>query len=367
VSNALNLPEINQEQALHLTKFVCQSHQNIFLFGKVGVGKTELSIHAIKECGFKVNYLNLSVLERNDLCGYPRMNDPGDVITFKSPYFLPKLAPNTKADTVLLFDEIDKVSPEVTAPLLEILLFKAINGQPLNVVACILTGNLINDRSFSNQISSALLDRGSKYILNFDFQHWLNWAKNNHVHDLILGFLKSNPEFVCGSDDNYYVSPSPRGWTLASRALAKAKELKLVDIETTTQIVSGYVGHEAGLRFRIWFEYYRKFEPLVHSLIERGHMSLDFASLIPTEQLVFSITACHHAKTKMLADKTKKRFIYLERLCQFFQTYKVAPEVQIIGLHSSFSFDQITTHKLYECHAFFDLFTKLSDGVTFGK
>jgi len=368
MSNAINLQEINQEQALHLTKFYCQTNSNIFLFGKSGVGKTELAIQASKECGFQINYLNLSVMERADLMGFPRMNDPGDVITFKSPYFLPKLVPGVKANTVLLFDEIDKVPSEITAPLLEILLFKTINGVPINAVACILTGNLINERAFSNQISSALLDRGAKYILNFDFQHWLEWAKNHEVHDLILGFLQSNPEFACGSaEDQLYASPSPRGWTLASRALLKAKALKMTDIDTATQIVSGYVGYEAGLRFQIWFEYYRKFEPFVHSLIERGNMSLDFSQLIPTEQLVFAISACYHAKQKMLADKSKKRFSYLERLCQFFANYQVATEVQLVGLHSSFSFDQIASHKLYECKPFFDLFTRLSEGVSFKK
>jgi ATPase family protein associated with various cellular activities (AAA) len=368
MNNAINLQEINQEQALHLTKFFCQSHGNVFLFGRSGVGKSEIAIQSAKECGFKINYLNLSVMERNDLLGYPRMNDPGDVITFKSPYYLPKLLHNTKADTVLLFDEIDKVQPEITAPLLEILLFKTINGAPINAVACILTGNLSNERAFSQEISSALLDRGSKYILNFDFYQWIEWAKAHDVHDLILGFLKSNPEFACGKlEDSTYASPSPRGWTLASRGLLKAQELKLTDIDTATQIVSGYVGNEAGLRFRIWFEYYRKFEPYVKSMIERGNMSLDFAGLVPTEQLVFSIASCYYAKQKMLAEKSKKRFLYLERLCQFFVNYRVATEVQIMGLHSSFSFDQITEHKLYECKPFFDLFTKLSEGVSFGK
>lgn len=368
MSNALNLQEIDQEQALNLTKFFIRSSHNVFLFGRRGVGKTEIAIQAAKECGYKINYVNLSVIERPDLAGYPDINTPGDVINFKSPNFLPKLAEGRKPDRVILFDEVDKVSSEVTAPLLEILLFKRINGTPINAVSCILTGNLANERAYSNDLSSALLDRGAKYILSFNFEKWVDWAKANGVHDLILGFLRSDPSFACGEiEESAYASPSPRAWTWASQALLKAKELRMPDIESVTQIISGYVGSEAGLRFKIWYEFYRKFEPFVHSLIERGEMSLNFDDLQATEKVVFVVAACYHAKLKVFSDKSKNRFVYLEHLCNFFNHYKVEAEVQVMGLHNSFDFDMIRAHKLYTCKPFFEHFTKLSENVTFKK
>ena len=89
MSNALNLQEIDQEQALHLGKFFIRSQQNLFLFGRRGVGKTHIILQAAEQCNYKVNYINLSVIERPDLAGYPDMSAKGDVITFKSPSFLP--------------------------------------------------------------------------------------------------------------------------------------------------------------------------------------------------------------------------------------------------------------------------------------
>jgi hypothetical protein len=368
MSNALNLTEIDQEQALNLTKFFIQSQQNVFLFGRRGVGKTDIAIQAAKECGYKINYINLSVIERPDLAGYPDMNTESDIINYKSPHFLPKLLPDSKPDSIILFDEVDKVQAEVTAPLLEILLFKKINGIPINAAACILTGNLMNEGAYSNELSSALLDRGAKYILTFNFEKWVDWAKAHNVHDLILGFLRSDPDFACGKvEESVYASPSPRSWTWASQALLKAKELKIGDIDSVTQIISGYVGFEAALRFKIWYEYFRKFEPFVHSLIERGEMSLDFSSLAPTEKVVFVVSACYYAKQKVFSVKSKNRFVYLEHLCNFFNQYKVEAEVQVMGLHNSFDFDMIRAHKLYTCQPFFDHFTKLSENVTFKK
>lgn len=370
MSNSLNLQEIDQEQALHLSKFFIRSQQNLFLFGRRGVGKTHIALQAAAECDLKVNYINLSVIERPDLAGYPDMNTPGDVVTFKQPAFLPKLLESAKPDSIILFDEVDKAPPEVTAPLLEILQFRAINGTPINVAGCVLTGNLVNEGAYSNLISSALLDRGAKYILSFNFDKWVDWAKSNSVHDLILGFLRSNPEFACGKiEDSCYASPSPRGWTLASEALVKARDLKIVDIETVTQIISGFVGGEAGLRFKIWYEHYRRFESFIHSMIDGGLMTFEFNQLAPTEKIVFVISACYYAKQKTLGEpaKSKNRFVYLENLCKFFIHYGVDHEAQVMGLCNSFDFDMITKHKLYMCKEFFDLFTKINQNVSIRK
>jgi hypothetical protein len=368
MNNALNLREINQEEAFNLGKFFISAGKNVFLFGRRGVGKSEISMQIAEACKLQLIYINLSVIERSDLMGYPNMQSIGDTITFKSPAYLPALQEGSEADSIILFDEVDKTQPEITAPLLEILQFKSINGKPLNIVGCILTGNLMNEGAYSNQISTALLDRGAKYILSFDFERWLEWAKAHQVHDLILGFLRSDPAFACGNiEDTNYASPSPRSWTLASEALLKTKELRMTDIESVTHIISGYVGNEAGTRFKTWYEYYRKFEPYIHALIDNNNLSMDFGSLAPTEKVVFVVSACYYAKQKVFSGKSKNKFMYLENLCNFFIKHNVDPEVQVIGLFNSFPLDQITKHKLYTCKIFFELFGKLQEGVSFKK
>jgi hypothetical protein len=348
------------------------SFSNLFLVTRsfIATHNTHIAMQAAEECGYNVNYINLSVIERPDLAGYPNMNSPGDIITFKSPSFLPKLLDSNKPDSIILFDEVDKAPVEVTAPLLEILQFKSINGNAINVAGCILTGNLSNEGAYSNLISTALLDRGAKYILSFNFEKWIDWAKLNNVHDLILGFLRSNPEFACGDiEDTCYASPSPRSWTLASEALNRARELKIVDIESVTQIISGFVGGEAGLRFKIWYEHYRRFEPYIHSLIESGIMTFDFNALAPTEKVVFVVSACYYSKQRVLAEsgKSKNKFAYLENLCKFFTHYQVDNEVQVMGLYNSFDFVFISKHKLYACKEFFDLFTRINEHISIKK
>lgn len=370
MNNQLNLQEIDQEQATNLCSFFIRSGQNVILLGRRGTGKTAIAMQAALECGFKIIYINLSVLERPDLAGYPDLHSDQDVITFKSPFFLPKLKKNEKPNSIILFDEVDKASPDVTAPLLEILQFKKINGQPINAAGCILTGNLIQEGAYSNLISSALLDRGAKFVLNFNFDRWLDWAKENGVHDLILGFLRHKPELACGKiEDTAFASPSPRGWTLASEALVKAKQLKMADTDTAVSIIAGYVGYEAAIQFKIWYEYYRKYEGFVQQAIDDGEMHLEYASLNMTERIVFVISCCLYAKQKAIKciTKIKPTFACLDNLCEFFVNNNVDKELQAMGLYNAFSFDLITKYKLYTCRSFFDLFTKLTENITIKK
>jgi hypothetical protein len=362
VSNSLNLQEIGQEQAANISKLFINSGENLLLLGRRGTGKTQLLMQSVKDCGYKIIYINLSVIERCDLLGYPDMFNSSETVDFKSPNFLPK-ANGKKPDTVLFFDEIDKCSSDITAPLLEILQFKKINGSPLNAAACILTGNLIEEGAYSNQISSAILDRCAKYVLKFDLDYWIEWAKVNDVHDLIVSFLIANPELACGEPETtYYATPSPRGWTLASQALWRAKELKMTDIQTVSSLIAGYVGYEASLRFETWYRFYRKFEPIIHSLFEFNESNFDYDSLMPTEKLVFCITACHLAKLK-IQESAKNKSKYLETLCFFFDKHQVDIETQLISLRNSFPVEFVTKHKLYSNKVFLKKFEKIQDVI----
>jgi hypothetical protein len=361
--SSLNLLEIDQEQCLNLSRFFLKAGKNILTLGRRGTGKTDIAIQAALECNYKVNYINLSVIERPDLLGYPIM-DNSDVIRYKSPYFLPLLKDGKKADSIILFDEIDKCPHEITSPLLEILKDRTINGKAVNTVACILTGNLPNEGTHSNQISSALLDRGAKYILRFSFEKWLIWARANNVHDLILGFLVANPNFACGEiETDELASPSPRGWTYASEALIKAKSLKLTDVQTITNIVSGFVGFEAGEKFSAWYRFYRGFEPVILALLESGSCPLDYEKLSLTERMVFVITACNLAKDRFLKEsRSKPQYRCIEHLCSFLVSHNVSLENQAIGLSNSFPVELVANpkYKLYQCPAFFELSSKIS-------
>lgn len=354
-----NLAAINQEEATNLTRFYIRANDNVFLFGPVGVGKTSIAAQSVLASGYKGIYINLSVVERCDLMGMPDMHSNAEFIEYKSPYFLPALK-DDKPKHVLLLDEIDKAPSETTHPLLEILQARTINGKKLDIAACVLTGNLPDDNSGSNFVSRALLGRGAKYLLNFDFDKWMTWARANNTHDLVLGFLQHHPE-LCNQSSDAMASPSPRSWTLASEAIIKAREFKMVDIETVSAIVSGHVGYEVGQQFRIWYEHYRRMEPMALNLVEKAIHPAEWDDWSPTEQIVFVITAGHMARLRFVAaSKTKPKYGCIDRLCGFLNG--IEPEMQALALHNSFGLDFAVDPrwKLYQCPAFFEISKRLS-------
>lgn len=366
MTNAHNLQSINQEQTLNLCRFYMRIGQNMLMLGRRGIGKTFIAMQSAIECGYKINYINLSVVERADLMGFPRMNDDGDLITYKSPYYLPPLKNNQKPDSIILFDEIDKCAPENTHPLLEILQFRTINNKPINAVSCVLTGNLINEQAYSNNLSTALLDRCSKYVLEFDFNVWIGWAREHNIHPLVLGFLMGNQELAVGQIETTEIaSPSPRSWCYVSDCLIKAEEQKITDITTIIHIVAGFVGVEAALKFENYVRYSQKFEHIILSLVEKGQYNLAYNTLEPMEQLVFCIMMCYNAKNRIMNSNTnKKKMKYLDYICAFLVDQKVAPEVQFVALGNAFNFEtMIVPHKLYEHGAFLKLHSTLTDNT----
>lgn len=361
--NPLNLQEINSEQALNLSRFFLKTGQNIAFFGQSGIGKSNIAFDTIQEMKLKVSYLNLSLLDRGDF-GMANMFAPGDLLSFKHPHYLPKLKEGEVSDRVLLLDEVDKAEHEITAPLLEILQFRTVNGIKINCAAVILTGNLPEEHTFSNEISSALLGRCAKYKLIFDFEKWLIWARANGVHDLILGFLQANPQYACSPLDTagQYAAPSPRGWTLASSALIAARQIKLLDVETITNIISGFVGYSIGLQFKTWYSHFRQFEPAILSILETGSCSIDYAELTPIEKMVFVITACNLAKLRFIAESKKKpQYQSVERLCAFLEK-NASLENMAIGLSNSFPIEMVAApqYRLYNCKRFFELSSRIS-------
>ncbi len=357
-----NLQTINQDEAFNLCSLYTRIGQNFFLFGSKGIGKSHIVMRAIKENNFKINYINLSVLDRSDILGIPNIHDESDVVVYKSPYYLPTLKPNQKVDSVLLFDEADKCDSSVWAPLHEILQFRTLNGKKINAAACVLTGNLMDEHAYSNQVSSTILDRTAKYQLEFDLSIWLSWARENGVYDLIIAFLESNPDLARSNVDTstMLAFPTARGWTQASTAILQARQHKITDIETITHIVAGFCGNQASVRFKIWYDYARKYESLITTLIESGYCPIEYHKFNPTEQLVFCITASHHTKLKILdSNSKKKQFKYLDNLCKFFNEYKVAKELVLSSVNNSFPFSMITKYGLVDHKAFFTLIQQL--------
>ena len=106
---------------------------NIAVFGRRGTGKTEIAKQEIRKADMQEVYINLSVLERVDMGGYPNIMASAQqkkFVDFLLPQFYEPMMEG-KRGVVALLDEVDKADQSLWAPLLEFTQFRSINGNAL--------------------------------------------------------------------------------------------------------------------------------------------------------------------------------------------------------------------------------------------
>jgi hypothetical protein len=298
-----NVHEIDQATYKQVLDFNINTGRNVLALGMAGTGKTEMAQQACDRWAQATQrpkdkpsfiYLNLSVLEAPDLIGLPIIT-PDKRVDYATPKFFPRAddATSNGLKFVLIVDELDKAKPELQNPLLELFQFHSINGTPLDIQAIIATGNLPEEGAFSQPISMALTNRCKVYKLSHNFEAWREWAQENNVNPLVIGFLSKNQEYLCmpnvEGDPTAYCRPSPRSWAWAADDLNKT-DPKVHSVDFQSMLVAGRVGTAAAVKFRTWLDYYRHVEPHVEKLWDTGN-DPSIPDMTIDKQLVMAIAA----------------------------------------------------------------------------
>jgi len=270
---------------------------------------------------------------------------------------------------VFLFDEVDKAMSETMQTLLEFLQFRAVNGRKLNIKACILTGNLPDEHAHSGHLSHAITKRCSTYKLQLDFKQWRMWAFNNNVHDLVIGFLTANSEMLHkgppDGDPTAYALPSPRTWTDASK---KLWDLERDEIYATLgdeqrqhfqkTLVAGCVGETAAVKFVNWFKYYRKLDPTVEALLEKGKHPNN-AKLGAQELFICALSACSRVYRSLKPNNDAQIKKYTKNCYKWLATVPVDVQMGAARMAFGGDFDNIQRYRLSEIDEFAAIFKNI--------
>ena len=290
-----NLQKLSTKELSEHTAATIQMGGNIAVFGRRGTGKTEISKAEIKKLDFKEVYLNLSVMERVDLGGYPDVTAPArnsQYVDFLMPRFYEEMIEG-KQGVVALLDEVDKADSSLWAPLLEFTQFRTINGRPLpNLHAIIMTGNLISEGG--QRPSLPLLDRTEKFLVEADSASWLDWAgKSGRIHPSVTAYINDHSRDLFGAVDpeERYADPSPRGWDRASQILF-AGEDRGWSPYLLNKKVSGCIGKDAGIKYSNYYEHYLELVPMVEDIYAGRDVHNKYKEMPPTKQLVACMIAC---------------------------------------------------------------------------
>lgn len=342
-----NLTRLSTKELEQHIASTIEMGDNICVFGRRGTGKTEISKQQIRAANLKEVYLNLSVMERVDLGGYPNIigaQHKERFVDYLMPRFYQAMLEGDQR-VVLLLDEVDKADQSLLAPLLEITQFRTINGMPLpNLYSIIATGNLLSEGGF--RPSPPLLDRAEKYLVEADLQSWLSWSgATQSVHPSIAAFITDRPKYLYGSVDpgDRYADPSPRGWTRASKILFRGEALKRPS-ELLYQKVCGCVGKDAGLQYSNYYMYYQILMPLIDKIFQGTNVTHEYEKLDPSKQLVASMIVLGRlASILSSSDKDRANFL-LPKIGAFLNC--VAPENIIASVRSQLTVNNIIKYKL---------------------
>jgi hypothetical protein len=341
---------------------------NIMLFGQRGIGKTQQAKDAIRNLGYTEVYLNLSVLERVDMGGYPNVMAAAvqkRFVDFLLPEFM-KLMVEGNKPVVALLDEVDKADQSLWAPLLEFTQFRSVNNQKLpNLHAIIMTGNLISEGGFKP--CAPLLDRAEKYLVEADVDSWLRWAgKSGRIHPAVTAYINDHPTDLFGKVDpeDRYADPSPRGWERSSQILFEGEKMSL-DKDMLNKKVSGCIGKNAGIQYRNYYDYYMELLPMIDALYNGEDIRKQYEPLERSKQLIACMITCGRLTTqldKMEDPKDSKKLPKAIKQIGKFLDY-VAEENVLISVRSQIQVSRILKYSLDKIPEWKHVLNKVTEQV----
>lgn len=367
-SSDFNLQKLNTgDLAEHISASIAID-SNIAIFGRRGSGKTEIAKQQIAKAKCREVYVNLSVLERVDMGGYPDLMSPTEVkrkfVEFLLPKFYEPMLEGTEG-VVALLDEVDKADSSLWAPLLEFTQFKSINGRKLpNLRSVIMTGNLISEGGA--RPSPPLLDRTEKYLIEADVETWLEWSgRVGGIHPAILAYIKDNPQDLFGNVDpeDRYADPSPRGWARASQIVRGGEKLGW-NVDVLNRKVSGCVGKSAGIKYSNYYEHYQVLLPLVDAIFDGKNQEpliKEYSGLNPTKQLVACMITCNRLALQLDASKKSDPPASLVHVGKFLQ--HVSLENILVAVRSNIQLDRIVKWNLDDHPDWQPLLSKVNNRV----
>jgi hypothetical protein len=401
LASDFNMETLNTAKLMQHVLATIKVHGNIAIFGRRGTGKTEISKQAIKKENLIEVYMNLSVLERVDMGGYPNVMSASrnsDYVDFLLPAMYEKMM-YTKAEeeallhlkeveetlladskykknitsqkayieakekydsvkqpnVVALLDEVDKADPSLWAPMLEFTQFHSMNGRSLpKLQAVIMTGNLISEGGL--RPSLPLLDRAEKYLVEADAKMWLNWAGDNgNIHPAVTAFIADHPSELFGASDpeGRYADPSPRGWTRLSDLVYRGEKFNWSSDIINTK-ACGCVGKSAGIKYQSYYDHYQKLLPVIEKVFKGESIKKEYVPMEPSQKMVAVMIICNRfaALLDEAKEKGEKKPECIAHVGKFFNGYgskdMVDPEMFLMGMRSQVQITRLMEHSLDE-------------------
>lgn len=166
----------------------------ICIWGKHGIGKTEIVQDLAQDLGYQFRYIAPAQFEEmGDLVGMPSIEEGRTV--FRSPEWVPR----QEGPGILLIDDVNRADDRILRGIMQLLQnFELVSWKLPSKWQIVLTANPDGGDYSVTPMDDAMVTRMMHITLEFDPREWAKWAEQNGVDSRGIDFVLTYPEVVTG-------------------------------------------------------------------------------------------------------------------------------------------------------------------------
>jgi len=167
----------------------------ICIWGRHGIGKTQLVEALAKEKNYKWSYIAPAQFEEmGDLVGMPRIVDGTTVF---SP---PDWVPQEEGPGILLIDDVNRADDRILRGIMQLLQnYELVSWSLPKGWDIVLTANPDGGDYSVTPMDDAMLTRMLHITMEFNVKEWAKWAEENGIDERGINFILTYPEVVTGN------------------------------------------------------------------------------------------------------------------------------------------------------------------------
>ncbi len=238
-------------------------NQAILLVGKHGIGKSKIIDDYFSKLGYRIVTLFLGqAADAGDIIGLPDKHEVelenGTIQKFTD-FNPPKWWPHNMNEKLVIFlDEVNRGKPEIMQCIMDMVLNRKLNGRSLPKETRIIAAMnpSLNGYYQVEDLDPALRDRFNIIEFKPSDKSWIEYAQNNGVNEVVMGFISRHPEMLDppsekdSKSDGVY--PSRRSWERVSDTINANPKL----LEGNRSILTNYLYTCVGIRAASAFDKY---------------------------------------------------------------------------------------------------------------
>ena len=187
----------------------------VCIWGRHGIGKTELVEQYAKANGYAFNYIAPAQFEEmGDLLGMPQIVDN------KTIFVAPEWVPQSKGPGILLIDDVNRADDRILRGIMQLLQkYELVSWKLPPDWHIILTANPDGGDYSVTPLDDAMITRMMHITMTFDVKSWAKWANQAGVDERGIAFVLLYPEIVNGE------RTTPRTLVQFFESISKIKDL----------------------------------------------------------------------------------------------------------------------------------------------